>query len=156
MPPALASARGKNGGLPCPAVQAGGWLGLPKRRTRAQVLALGLSRCVPWGTHLPSDPSSLPSPHRTAVSWTKGGHAAEGSTWQRACSTGGHGPAPPPQPTPPGTLTFRGFVHRVPELEACRVLVPQFLQLGPQQDVLLGLGGGQGPAVRRDSGRDCP
>lgn len=48
-------------------MQAGGGLGLPKRRTRAQVLALGLSRCAPWGTHLPSHPSlltALPSQDR--------------------------------------------------------------------------------------------
>lgn len=36
---------------------------------------------------------------------------------------------------------FRGFVHRVPELEARRMFVPQFLQFGPQQDVLLSLVG---------------
>lgn len=56
--------------------------------------------------------------------------------------TGGPGPAPHPTcclrlPL----LTFWGFVHRVPELEACGVLIPQFLQLRPQQDVLLSLWG---------------
>lgn len=54
------------------------------------------------------------------------------------------GPGPAPHPTcclrlP--LLTFWGFVHRVPELEACGVLIPQFLQLRPQQDVLLSLWG---------------
>ena len=61
------------------------------------------------------------------------------------------GPAPPPSPahSAPPSLTFRGFVHCVPELEASRMFIPQFLQLGPQQDVLLSLGrGGQGPEVR--------
>ena len=40
-------------------------------------------------------------------------------------------------------LGFRGSVHRVPELEACRMLIPQFLQLRLQHDVLLGLVGKQ-------------
>lgn len=47
-----------------------------------------------------------------------------------------------PHPSRPAqALTFRGFVHRVPELEARRVLSPQFLQLRPQQDVFLSLQG---------------
>ena len=36
---------------------------------------------------------------------------------------------------------FRGSVHRVPELEALRMIIPQFLQLRPQQEVLLSLVG---------------
>lgn len=36
---------------------------------------------------------------------------------------------------------IRGFVHCVPELEASRMFVPQFLQLRPQQDIFLGLVG---------------
>lgn len=51
-------------------------------------------------------------------------------------------------------LTFRGFVHRVPELEARRMFVPQFLQLGPQQDVLLCLWG-TGPSRQEGWCRDC-
>lgn len=50
------------------------------------------------------------------------------------------------------TLTIRGFVHCIPELEASRMLIPQFLQLGPQQDVFLGLQETGHPVKTGDSG----
>lgn len=71
------------------------------------------------------------------MSWTKGATQTEGS-WQRACSTGGHGPAPPPQPTRPGTPPSGALSTVYQSLK--RQSAVQFLQLGPQQDVLLGLG----------------
>lgn len=49
-------------------------------------------------------------------------------------------------------LTIRGFVHCVPELESSGVLIPQFLQLGPQQDVFLGLQETGHPVKTGDSG----
>ena len=87
------------------------------------------------------------------MSWTKGDlvdrrlHLAEGSQHRHAWAS---------VPTRPGTLTFRGFVHRVPELEARRVLVPQFLQLRPQQDVLLGLGERTGPSGQEGQRQGLP
>ena len=49
-------------------------------------------------------------------------------------------------------LTIRGVVHCVPELEASRMFVPQFLQLRPQQDIFLGLQETGHPVKTGDSG----
>ena len=96
--------------------------------------------------HLPplSDPSFLifvRGHHTTSLA-----HGHPEHHWRRRVQKaqpweGSSATPPPPAPSALPPLTFGSFVHRVPELEASRMFVPQFLQLGPQQDVLLSLRG---------------
>lgn len=109
-------------------------------KDRSREPGLVFSGCVTRGTHSPSlSPGSSPLRGAGTTALSQGHRAPNGPCAQKA---------PRPGTLPPGlALTFGGFVHRVPELEAGGMFIPQLLQLGPQQDVLLRLQG-QGQAVR--------